>query len=372
MTDESDLEERLRAVLGRAGRRLDATPPPWTTVESRSGTGARQLPRHRLRVPAGSLAAIVAAAVSVAIVIVALTSLHAGRGAAGPAGRPPVVTPPASPLAGLSQRQQDAIRNDLMTAQQKTLRADHACRVSRPSLPTFVKPATGSPPPAALATFSVLRRPATEVDRSGSKLATTQLGRVFRLYINDVRFLETRGGLRYYIVPVQQIESRALPARCVREELTVLAHELSHASASRRSALVHIAQHFLAYQQRRATAALAAVCVTGSGQCIALSRLAVTGAAVSTSGTGGSKTTLLTAIVPDGPSRITLDIAGGNRTPHGQTPPPLRVTIPVTHNLAITMLPASYTELAISPTKVTWRNATGRALKIFEANPANG
>ncbi len=367
MIDPSNLEDQLRDVLARAAQRLDATPPPWTTVDSPSATRRRRRwPRYR--VSAGALATILAAAVASAIVIVALTSLHASPGAAGPAGHPPVVTPPRSPLAGLSQKRRNEILTDLATARQKTTRTDHSCRLSR--LGRSPKPASGSPPPAALAAFSVLRRPPTQTDRAGTEVVTTEFGRRFAPYINDVRLLETRGGVRYYIVPVGQAGIGVLPARCDREELHIMNHELAHAPAATRLASVEIARQYLAYQRRLETAP-GAVCVTGIAACVAPSTLAFTGAAVSTSGAGGSTTTLLTAIVPDGPARITLDIPGGSRTAHRQTPRPLTITIPVTHNLAIATLPDTYAELAISPTKVIWRNAQGRALKIFEPDTAD-
>lgn len=371
MTDESNLEDQLRDVLGRAARRLDVTAPPWTSVDSRKATEGRRLRWPRYRVRAGSLAVMFAAGVTIAIAIVGLTSLHAGGGGSPPAGQPPVVTPPRSPLAGLSPQRRNAILNGLMTARQETMRIDPSCRLSRLSLGGSRKAPSGSPPAAALAAFSVLRRPATQTDRAGAELATTEFARRFEPYIHDVRFLETRAGVRYYIVPAQQVGIGVPPARCDRQELNVMTHELAHAPAVKRSASVDVARQYLAYQRRLETAP-AGVCVTGTGECVNPITLAFTGAAVSTSGVGGSKTTLLTAIVPDGPARITLDIPGGTRTPHGQTPPPLTVTIPVTHNLAIAALPITYTELAISPSKVIWRNAKGRVLKIFELDSTDG
>jgi hypothetical protein len=91
----TELEDRLRRVLGDAARQVDVEPPPWRGAGTLAGGVARWAPRP------GSLLAAAGVAVAVAVAVVAIVLGSAGRDprSTTPAGGTPTGTGPSTPAA---------------------------------------------------------------------------------------------------------------------------------------------------------------------------------------------------------------------------------------------------------------------------------
>jgi hypothetical protein len=342
------------------------------TAAARKGDHHPRAPRRRLRPRGGAIAVPLGLAVTVAVVVVAL-SLHGGsrpQAAAGNAptgGVPPHVTysgvggmEAVGSLGPASPQQQHELTY-IVSAQQSALKSA-ACKP--PPLP-HTTVSNGSPRTQLQSVLGVLRRPATRADTPrvphlSTPFYPSEAREVFARYARRAR---VEDGVSYFVIPVRGlIETLNYPASCDPAQVAQLRSELPRIPAAERAATLALQQRFLALiraGQQPADPNRDSICFmtlsasgTGGGVCGA------TAALIARNGAMQSNGHVLSGVVPDGVASVTLHYPASNGSPA------LTVTTGVAGNVFAASL-ARLTQAANWPPDIAWRSATGRVIKTI-------
>jgi hypothetical protein len=191
----SYLPELRTALVRVAGERATPPAPRWHGIRSRA---RRALP-----------ALAVAAAVGVALGVVALA--FSLRGPAHNGSRVQASSGAPDPRdAGYINAALNSVR-----------RRDPACD-PLPLVTNHVVRSHAAPSAALLSILGVLRRPPTPADQLPHSRPLENVASV--VYVDYIRLAQVAYGTRWYLVPVE-MPGRAIPARCLREELAALRRE---------------------------------------------------------------------------------------------------------------------------------------------------
>lgn len=346
---------QLRASLVKAAeRQRHAQNADHATARAGgSGRPARRWAWLRsLRRPASAIPLLAAVAVTLAVAVVALTTIghgHPGgpRSAAGPAA---------------AHRRQEL--GYLQAADQKVLRT-HACRARVPAVPALSQ---GSPPAALLATLGVLRRPATIADTFPGSLQDK--GGLRGIYVRYIRRARVVNGVSYYVVPAASLPDLVPPTGCDAAIVAALHAELPRIPASLRAPTVALQAQMIARQREIAQeAASGGVCLMFAsvdgrgGTCGATASQVEQRGLVSAYG-------LLSGVVPDGVATVTIHYPASNGLAA------LTVTADVVGNVFVTSVSPStgvvghLGSVNLHPAMI-WRSATGAIVRTVPAGRGN-
>ncbi|MGH3631082.1 MAG: hypothetical protein ACRDRL_27020 [Sciscionella sp.] len=242
MTRSQDqLEERIRRVLDDAARQLPVRPVAWHEPPASAG-------RQRLRPNLRGIGALAAVLVALAIGGAALIVLgHQHRNPTPSPGGGPL---PPAPAVALKPHLSRTESRYITAAWRATAARDRVCREgATPEL------TNGSPSRALTSHFAILRRPPTTAARFQRLLHNRHAygpateGRVGQeLYLNQIRLARTAFGARFYVIPAGNVSgARGVPARCAREQVAALNHQIAHLAAHRRSEIRAAQARYLDY-----------------------------------------------------------------------------------------------------------------------------
>ena len=288
-----DLENQLR---GAARERTGASGPD---PEAGAGKRAGWLGRGLRAVPA-----IVAVAVTLAIVGAALVLLVPGHGhpnppAGGPAG-----------LAGAGGAAQQRKEFGYIAAASKSVQGSAACRTHMDLRTRFIRATPGR---ALLSTLGVLRRPGTAAD----SLNASALGGGTTVYSGYVRRALTVAGTSYYVVATRSELGKGMPSpTCFAEQERALKQELPKLPAPLREPTVRLQARLIQIDgglaRRPAQDTICFVAITshsGSTECGATVRAIRNGQGPTNPGP------VYSGVVPDGVASVTLRFPASSRGP---------------------------------------------------------
>ncbi len=319
-----EFEDRIRRVLGEAGRQLPVRRAGW---EGPSQSARRSLPRPGL----GGIAMAVGVAVVAAIVVIALGALKHSQ--TSPAAAPQAPHKPTGPVR--------------FNTSFPACGAGHS--IARPA------PATGAPSTSLTASLAVLRRPTRPSDR----LSKQELrGLVPGVYVDHIRFAQRVAGTSYYVVPTAIAQAVRISPRCLAEVRAAALHATSNSSAAPpdRALIAKARKLALAAGDSTARGGMCVLAVgTGgatSGNCV--SELP---SVPSRAFRAASDADALFGVVPDGVARVTARYAH------------LTLTATVVGNVYVIRAPQG----AGAVRQIVWLNARGQAITIRDASaPATG
>lgn len=312
-----------------------------------------------------ALPVVLALAVTVAVVLVALLTLHPGG---PPSGGPSPSAPPRLLPAHPSHRQQQEL-GYLDRAWSSVVRSDRRCEPGPQPLerPTISE---GSPSQGLLSILGVLRRPAQPTDTLPVRVTYHPYRRDPRgslpsakdIYIRYIRRARARFGAGYYLVPARNINpGRAVPARCYSEHRASLKRELAHVPEQVRSATLALEPRYLAWARYDAAphpgVSLVALNSTGNGDggSGATAEDIESGHTIVSGGPTGVG--VVYGIVPDGVATVTLYY-------HGRYPGH-PITVRNIDNVFIVPDPGQRFPDDGFPYKVVWRSATRSLVKTI-------
>jgi hypothetical protein len=335
-------------------------------------------PKRRSR--AGSLVrgvpVVLAVGTTLVVAALALVLLQHKKPSApsNPPGGPAASGPPAFPhLSSLQHKQIDYV----MKANGTVLGRDRGCAPRprgvgdpgrKPSL------SQGSPSGSTLAILGTLRRPQAPADRlpprmiwdgPNSRPHTYPDGTyppVARIYSRYIRYARHRDGANYYLVPAENVNWRTpVPARCYREQIAALRHELPQIPRRLRQGIFALQATYLDYE-RRSTEPYPGVCLsalnsTGNGDgdtCYALSDIEA-GHTLSSGAPGGVP--VVYGLAPDGVRSVTFYYRGRY--------PGHPLTALVISNVYVLHDPRDRLPNNGFPTKLVWHAANGRVIKTI-------
>lgn len=305
--------------------------------------GTQPAPTSRRR-RSGRLGIIVSTVVSLAIVVVAVLTLHHGSTPrVGPAARPVSATPVA--WADALGRARDAMsRRDATCAGRAPA---HGGRVPL----RFVN----TPPPHSITT--ILRSFASPAQRA-ARITTTEL-RALGIAANGIyaRYAVqgVMDGIRYYVVPAAVVGStQATPSRCERATLAAFERQARHFPASQRAAAIQYARQRLT-SGAEAGVAIRTVGPGGStGSYFPIWQLAELAASPTTGGgSGGTNTSTVTSLlVTDRVASVTATYPAQSYP--GRVPKTVSITKHPVHNIVIFRFTGAW-----DPPRLTFRSSTG-------------
>jgi hypothetical protein len=324
------------------------------------------------RSAAGRLGVALAVSTSIAVAVIALALIghkHSNTPPHQPGGSPPSASgPPSFPHLSRTQRTELTY---LEKAQGDVFRRDQACGPeplggdpgSKPSL------SQGSPSTATLAILSVLRRPAVASDRLPPRIIGPPNRHVYPngtippvkdVFVRYIRKARHRFGANYYLVPASNVNTNAPePERCYRDQHAALLQELPRIPAKLRAGTLALQPRYLAYQ-RATTAPYPGVCLlalndtgNGDGGCSGYSISQIKAGRTLSSG-APTGVAVYYGLAPDVVRSVTFSFAAR----HASHPR----TVLVINNVFILHNPRQ--QLG-SPTKLVWRDASGRILKTI-------
>jgi len=355
-----DLIERLRA----ANPVPQAAAPPIEDLRRKLDSGAAGndalVPGRRARARGWlnrSLIAapsLIATAVTIAVVVIALTMIGHGRHA--PA-HPGPVAPGRLPFSPA-----------LVHAARQSTRNDPACR---PRSTTSAPAVSYRSPNRVLQSFlGVLRRPRTAADRLAAQLYSPGPRPVF---VNYIRRARTVHGATYFVIPTgtSGLGGAPLGARCVDDWIAAARHVLPGIPAAQRAATVRFLESFLARQERLSKQpsddAICLLALAGRSQgteCVQGSQVQQQGMFAFEGGASGTRGALvgggayLAGLVPDGVATVTLRFEGPTPAPPAS----------VVDNLFVVHVPRA----DVGPTAMVWRSASGATIKTILEPPRGG
>jgi hypothetical protein len=295
------------------------------------------------------------------IVAVGAAVAAAGGSHESTTGQQPL-SPPAHAVSGLPPVPQPTPANSRLLsyfyqAQISVLSHNPGCRrFSRPS-PTSQpnKVNNGTPSQAILAAFGVFR-----LQQPPQPVPAFLRGDVYARYI---RVAQRRYGDTFDVTATSDgAPARPVSPHCRKLESEALNKLLAHVPQSERVRALRLA-HDVLLDQQYIEHHPETVCLIGGGGagCQAfLYAQARGGLGSSGSGNQGS---LWTYLVPDGVATVTAHYpAEGPKTGFLHTWPPITITVPVFNNVAVWKLKSEPGDLF--PTTITWRSASGKAVKV--------
>ena len=262
-----------------------------------------------------------------------------------------------------------------------TIAHNRACSPFASGLPTIDH---GSPGRALTSILGILRRPAVDFARLPTEirmsLSIKRPGELREIYINDVHFVRTVAGIRFYIVPLADASGlKPVSGVCQARQIATLKRELAHTPTASRARILALQSQYLAWErygelhpQGIAEAELQPGHDHGYGRrfgcCDTVPDIENGEAGLGFIG-GVSRlrrragrplahaddTLYLTGIVPDGVATVTL-----NRTAN----PSYTTTAKVINNVWVARLPVKTVD-GTFPLQYVWRSARGTLIKTI-------
>jgi len=321
-----------------------------------AGPRGRRLGWLRTAVPVALALSTTAAVAALALVLLGHQARQAGRQAGGSPSPPQVILggTPYAPLTVTPLQRQEL--GYIHGAERRVLNSA-ACRPPAVNRTPLLSQRT--PSAQLLSILGVLRGPATPVQIDPDSMLPPDGETV---YIRYVRLARTVGRVSFYLVPAGHwLPIRSNPKRCYAQQLKALHEALPEIPAGLRAGtLTLLVRQIAADRQADRSQATDGICLQAvtprgaSGSCLdSVADLAGWG----TIGAGGTGTSdLLTGVVPDGVKSVTLRFKA---TKHWRA---LSVTGDVVGNVFVVR--AARAAYGLFPTKILWRDAGGRVVKI--------
>jgi hypothetical protein len=364
-----DLEAQLRAA---ARAQIAVSNEGRPKRRSRAGSMVRGIP--------------VVLAVGTTLVVAALALILLQHKQPSAPSNPPGAAsgPPAFPqLSSLQHKQIDY----LMKANGAVLAHDRACAPRprgvgdpgrKPSL------SQGSPSASTLAILGTLRRRQAPADRLPPRMiwdGPNSSPRTYRygtypavagIYSRYIRYARHRDGANFYLVPAENVNWRIpVPARCYREQIAALQHELPQIPRRLRHGIFALQATYLNYE-RRSTEPYPGVCLsalnsTGNGDgdtCYALSDIE-TGHTLSSGAPAGVP--VVYGLAPDGVRSVTFYYKARSPSHRPLTRQAISnsPTALVIDNVYVLHNPRDRLPNQGFPTKLVWHAANGHVIKTI-------